>query len=337
MNKLDKKGFSAIEVMLSLLVVGAISVIGWYVYGKISKNTNQITGSTVAGQEIAASRKEDGVNWSESPQGPYHDKVSYATSSDLLNWTDSGEIIAEHASVPDVILKDGTLYVYFVDTSTDGLPEQIALIKSNDNGKTWSKRERVSIKGDGIAGLVPVDPDPLLLSDGRIRLYYFDIAASRGPGSEDNKKHSIYSAISSDGINFSQEGGVRFEEENIFDPDVLKVDDTWRLYVGNPEGQKVISAISSDGLNFTREGVAYEGSSVPNAIYENGKYYLYTAGIQIATSGDGKKYTKTSSMFSTGSGITADPGVVKLGTNNYIMVYKTSDQTAQGPPPVQNP
>jgi hypothetical protein len=285
-------------------------------------------------EEVAASILDPKQQWSTSPQGPYHDKISYATSTDLLKWTDSGKILMEHASVPDVLLKDGMLYMYFVDVTTDGKSEQIGLMKSSDSGKTWSQREFVVIKGKNVAKIIPVDPDPVLLADGRIRLYYYDISGH--PTVESKTKNKIYSAVSSDGINFTQEDGVRFEEVSIFDPDVIKVGDTWRLYVGSPAGQTVISAISTDGLNFTKEGVAYEGSAVPNAIYESGKYYLYTAGIQIATSTDGKMYTKNTNSFKSKSGTTADPGVVKLSDKNYLMVYKTSSQQALGAPPLGN-
>lgn len=322
------------------IVIGAVviaAVIGGLVWTSRDKTpietAEPITNSApVPTIETAASSTIGQYNWSTMPQGPYHDKISYATSTDLLSWKDFGITLAEHASVPDVLLRDGTLYLYFVDTTTDGKPEQIGLMKSTDNGTTWSEREFVAIKGEGVANIVPVDPAPFLLPNNQIRIYYFDIAGPKDVSSK--SKFKIYSAISTDGLNFTQESGIRYEEEGVLDPDVIKVGDVWRLYVGNPEGQKVISAISTDGLNFTREGVAYEGSSVPNVIYEGGKYYLYTAGIQIATSTDGKTFTKTSSSFTIKGGLTADPGVVKLGSNNYLMVYKTSSQQPQGAPPL---
>ena len=328
-----QKGFSAVEFILILLVITAIGLVGWYVYSKQNKDTvdpNNTTSesSNTTELETAASQKGD-YNWSTSPQGPYHDKVSYATSTDLLNWTDSGITIAEHASVPDVINKDGVLYAYYVDTTTDNLPEQIALITSSDNGVTWSEKQLITIKGADVATIVPVDPDPFLLPDGRIRIYYFDISVREQKGQTKNK---IYSAVSDDGLTFTQEDGVRFEESSIYDPDVIKVGDTWHLYVGDPEGQKVISATSTDGLNFEKEGTAYSGSAVPNAFYANNQYYLYTAGIQIATSTDGTNYNKVSQDFRSSNGLTADPGVVQLNDGTYFMIYKTSDQKPQSLP-----
>ena len=173
---------------------------------------------------------------------------------------------------------------------------------------------------------MPVDPNPYLLSDGRIRLYYFDIGEARsmmGSKPATPPTNKIYSAISTDGIHFTAEDGVRFEQQEIFDPNVIKVGDTWRLYVGTGSN-KVLSATSSDGLTFTYEGVAVDGGAVPDVYYTGEEYILYTAGIDIYTSTDGKTFTSTNNSFRSSAGmVTADPGVIKLSDGTYLMVYKT--------------
>ena len=259
-------------------------------------------------------------DWSTTNEGPYNDKVSFATSSDLFNWTDSETVLATHASVPGAIYKDGVIYVYFVDVSADGIAERIGMISSSDNGQTWSEKEYIDI--DGVGDKIPVDPAPFLLDDGCIRLYYFDINEGRSSmGSESENK--IYSANSSDGVNFVEEG-ICFSKEGVFDPDVIEVDGVYRMYVGNPEGNKVISATSSDGLNFVEEGVAYTGSTVPDVFFKDGTYYLYTAGIDISTSSDGASFTKTSYRFESSTNLlTADPSVIELDDGTYMMLYKT--------------
>lgn len=259
-------------------------------------------------------------DWSTMNEGPYNDKVSFATSSDLFNWTDSETVLAIHASVPGAIYKDGVIYVYFVDVSVDGIAERIGMISSNDNGQTWSEKEYIDI--DGVGDKVPVDPAPFLLNDGRIRLYYFDIEEGRSSmGSESENK--IYSAISSDGVNFVEEG-VCFSKEGVYDPDVIEVDGVYRMYVGDLEGNRVISATSSDGLNFVEEGVAYTGGAVPDVFYKDGAYHLYTVGIDISTSSDGASFTKTSYRFESSINmLTADPSVIELDDGTYMMLYKT--------------
>jgi hypothetical protein len=300
----------AIAIVIIALLVGGI--IGFLI-GK---------GFPATPDEEEAKPEEQGsqeYNWSTMTEGPYNDQVSFATSSDLLHWTDSDQILAQHASVPDAIVKDGVIYVYFVDVSQEGVPEQIGLIRSYDKGGTWA--DKVITKIDGLGQKVAVDPDPFLLDDGRIRLYYFDIASTR-PGQETSGK--VYSAVSSDGINFVEEEGIRFErEQGLFDPDVIKVGSSWRMYVGAGEASNVISATSGDGLTFEEEGVALEGGSVPNVFYDGEKYVLYTVGINIAFSDDGKTFTKQSYSFQCESGLTADAGVIQVGENKYLMVYKS--------------
>jgi len=259
-------------------------------------------------------------DWSTTNGGPYNDKVSFATSIDLFNWTDSEIVLATHASVPGAIYKDGMIYMYFVDVSVDGIAERIGMISSNDNGQTWSEKEYIDV--DGVGDKVPVDPAPFLLDDGRIRLYYFDIEEGRS-SMDFESENKIYSAISSDGVNFVEEG-ICFSKEGVYDPDVIEVDGVYRMYVGDPAGNRVISATSSDGLNFVEEGVAYTGSTVPDVFFKDGAYYLYTAGIDISTSSDGASFTKTSYRFESSTNLlTADPSVIELDDGTYMMLYKT--------------
>jgi len=266
-------------------------------------------------------KSKNEYQWSKMTEGPYHDKISYATSTDLLNWVDSQEILAEHASVPGAVIKSNVIYVYFVDVSVDGIAEQIGLIRSSDNGTTWSEKQIVSI--DGVGEKVPVDPAPFLLDDGSIRIYYFDINEERTQQSSDGL-NKIYSCISSDGLNFVDEGVICLSKVGIFDPDVVLVDDIYRMYVGDLENNQVISATSSDGLNFTEEGVALVGGAVPDVFFKNNTYYLYTAGIDISMSDDGVNFTKTENFFRSGLGlVTADPSVIELSDGTYMMLYKT--------------
>jgi len=263
----------------------------------------------------------DEYSWSTMNEGPYNDQVSYATSTDLLNWVDSQEILAIHASDPGAVYKDGIIYLYFVDVSQDGIAERTGLLKSEDNGATWGNITYVI--WSGIQEKVPVDPCPFVLDDGSIRIYYFDIEEGR-TNIDPGKLNKIYSATSSDGINFVQDSGVRFSNIDVYDPDVIKVNDTWHMYVGNLDQNKVISATSTDGLDFTEEGTAYSGGVVPDVFYKDGLFYLYTVGIDISTSADGSTFTKTSYRFESEINmLTADPSVIELDDGTYMMFYKT--------------
>lgn len=303
----------------SLLIVGGALAIGALFAGCASQGVLPV-------QKPEKSAAEN--QWSTMSQGPYRDKISFATGTDLLHWTDQKTLLAEHASVPDAVaLPNGKIIVYFVYVPEDGYPERVGYVSSSDQGKTWSSADFVPIAGLG--DKAPADPTPILLADGRVRLFYFDIGESRNPTGSGHPTNKIYSALSDDGINFTEEDGVRFTYDGIYDPTVIQnPDGDWRMYVGNQKGDGVLSATSSDGLDFTYEGVAYTGGAIPDVIYENATYYLFTAGIEIATSSDGKTFTKTNSRFEkSGGGLTADPGVTKLSDGTYLMVYKTSNPT----------
>jgi hypothetical protein len=306
---------TSLKVVLLIFAVVLIGALAYFVWNAGQTPDNSTEATTVTKPKSTAQ-----YNWSTGAQGPYKDKISFATSKDLLTWVDQKTILASHASVPGAIMKDGTIYLYFVDVATDGVAEKIGLMTSKDNGQTWSNR--TNAKFTGIGDEVPVDPAPLLMDDGKIRLYYFDINEGRTGTKSTNK---IYSAISTDGINFTQEEGVRFAKNDIYDPFVLKDGSTWRLYVGQIAGNSVVSATSTDGLTFTEEGTAYTGGAVPFVQKEGGTYYLFTAGINIASSTDGSKFTSTGKSFLSGSGkVTADPSVLKLSDGTYLMFYKTN-------------
>ena len=300
--------------------------------GQTANNTTETVNTATEATNMEPSptntKPQQSYNWSRENIGPYNDKISYTTGKDLLNWTDSQVILAEHASVPGAIIKGGVISLYFVDVSQDGLPEQIGLLRSEDNGKTWSDKLIVII--EGLADKVPVDPSPLILDDGRVRLYYYDINERPSPLNS-VAENKIYSAISEDGLKFVQEEGVRFARKGIFDPDVNKYGDTWTMYTGAVEQNQVIYATSTDGLSFTEKGVAFEGGAVPDVFLKNKTYYLYTAGINIATSTDGAQFTATKNSFrSQVSPLTADPSVIELPDHSYMMFYKTkTDQPSE--------
>lgn len=342
---MDKPHHSSTRLGLIVLSLELLVAAGWFAHNRIeaakkSGESDQVAAESLqqssdgsssqataepSEQPTAASTSNKNYDWSTMAQGPYQDSVYYTTSSSLTDWPSTeGTALQEHASVPDVIAKDGVLYAYYVDVTEDGKPEQIGVRTSSDNGASWGQKKYVVFQN--ARNRVPVDPAPYLLPDGKIRLYYLDIAEVQAGK---NASHKIYSAISSDGVTFTQEDGARFTYDKIFDPDVVNVDGSWRMYVGTHDN-KVLSTTSSDGLSFSYEGVAYSGGAIPNVIYENKTYYLFTGGIDISSSKDGKTFTKLNKRFSP-AGLTADPGVTKLSDGRYLMVYKTKSASDQPP------
>jgi len=249
--------------------------------------------------------------------GPWNHRLLLATSNDGIHWNKTYKILADQASVPDVIVDgEGNLRVYYVDYFNGGITVAI----SSDGGKTWIYKK--------VKGLTPewVDPDIVLLSNGQYRLY-----ASYMPlgGSQDK----IVSAISEDGINFTPEEGYRYHESGSFltDPDVFQFKGRWYMIVG-PE---LTLLESEDGINFRKVGKLPFGSGVSCTIpYGEGlrvyfhldevnplKIYLsYTENLENWSKPEVVLASEEDSLDQYGVG---DPAVAKLPSGGYIMAYKT--------------
>lgn len=204
--------------------------------------------------------------------GPWNHQIHFATSKDGLNWNVEPAPLMKEASVPDIIVlsgrgtagSEGTTFVYTVDARPMKASrfENISLLISKDNGKSWTEPEAVKINGIKETNAAPVDPSIVQLEDGRLRLYFY--AMVKAPPRPDST-HKFYSAISTDGRNFTVEDGVRFEAANITDPEVIFADGEWLMFISH--GEESWLARSPDGLNFKRdEKVIFRGGGVPGAL-----------------------------------------------------------------------
>jgi len=187
------------------------------------------------------------------------------------------------------------------------------------------------------------DPSLVKLDDGRYRLYY---KMASGPGGPGQSIHKAYSAISTDGLNFIDEG-LRLESENTIDngwvsvPEVVRTfDGRWRMYYVSARespANMIVSAVSDDGLNFVREeGVRVQGMVDPAILtLPNGQYWLFgmvglgAQGTQVmrsATSADGLRFVMDNDILVRAGGPNDlnglfDPTVVALPDGRYRMYY----------------
>lgn len=248
---------------------------------------------------------------------------------------------------------DSIYFVNHAEASPSFYPKATALVVADDI-KTWAESDPGTIStqqalnfiwtkdsGSRIAsGNVPF---AYKLSDGRVRLYYC------GQG-------GIVSAISSDGLNFATESGLRISpgtgnEMIVCDPTLVTLSDgRVRMYykgansgTGGP-GQaihKIYSAISSDGLAFAKEGLRLDSetsgdrgwASVPDAILLlDGRVRLFyvsgdpalTGGIASAVSSDGLTFTRESGMRTSGG---VDPAAFRLSDGRYLLSVASINST----------
>lgn len=313
MNRLTK-----ILLIIAGIVVLAGLLAGAYFLGK-SKSCPTTT--TASPDTIKKS-----ADITQDPNGPYYHKIYAATSKDGLSWQKQDKVLFNHASVPGVVIKDGVIYLYFVDAS-DSASDQPSVGISKDLSQTFVK-QTIKIKG---ATSPAVDPNPVLLDNGQIRLYYFanPVSASGDPAKASGP-HQIMSAQSSDGINFENPQPA-FAEENITDPDVFKTAKDWRLFVS--KGTALDLAISNDnGLTFQKQNdFSWSEGGVPSTFNFNGTFRTYfcgKGGIGSATGADTGKLTVESGIrVEESNKIVCDPSVIQLPDGTHMMFYKVQEMS----------
>ena len=194
----------------------------------------------------------------------------------------------------------------------------------------------------------PFDPTLVTLPDGRLRLYFTSLQGRRF----EEHTPAIYSAISTNGIDYTFEPGQRFGVEGRFviDCAVVLHNGVFHLYApdngaqepGNRNGPPVMNgregvgyhAISKDGLNFTRQpDVKLDGNRrwLGNAQSDGRVITFYGTGaplgftptpgqrggnLWMATSSDGQAWQLVKSPLVMG----ADPGAVTLKDGGLLLV-----------------
>lgn len=283
----------------------------------MGKSKSSSTAKTAGGSNDTA--KSDSA--AQNPNGPYYHKIYAATSKDGLAWNKQDKVLFDHASVPGAVVKDGVIYLYFVDASGDA-GDQLSVGISKDSGKTFDK-QKIVIKDTALSA---VDPDPILLESGKIRLYYFASPVVAGDPAKAEGEHQIMSAQSSDGINFDSPQKV-FAEENITDPDVVQTAKDWRLFVS--KGTAMDLAVSSDGgatfqkqSDFSWNDGGVSGTADVNSTLRT--YYCGKGGIGSATGIETGKLTAEAGSRIEGqpNKIVCDPSVIKLPDGSFMMFYK---------------
>lgn len=184
------------------------------------------------------------------------------------------------------------------------------------------------------------------MEDG-ITMYY---KGANGPGGPGKAVHKIFSALSTNGLDFEKEG-VRIDSEKTGDNGwasvpgaVMLPDRKVRIYYvsGAPEaGGGIMSAISDDGLNFEKEkGVRIKGFVDPTVIIlPNQKYLLlaavlppppeasqesdYPLGIYSFTSDDGLDFENPEIVLQERA---IDPSIVQVDDQTYRVYYGSENE-----------
>lgn len=256
---------------------------------------------------------------------PVNHKIYSASSSDGLNWTPDQKLILDRASAHSAIVtKEGAIRIYYVDGSKT--PETTNCAESTDGGLTFSPLNLTITRQTGIKAL---DPSIVMLKDGRYRLYYF---VETSPPSQ---PEGIYSAISTDGVNFTEEGKA-FAYSNVVDADVYKVKKEWMMISVRPTGDDAVVSHSRDGVNFEYlKDLQLQGyrPSTPVALvpFKGGgkQFRMYalntrTGNIEslISTNGVDFSVEPGTRLARVGDQRLSDPFVLKLPNGTWKMFYR---------------
>jgi hypothetical protein len=257
-------------------------------------------------------------------------QVQWAHSSDGVTFTTNDQVLLEKASVPDAVMgPNGKVWVYFVN----GNPGQHAIfVAEQQNDGTLETFDCIRI--DGAVRPNAVDPDVVRLPDGRYRLFFFE-GWFVGDAKPQNV-HPFYSAISDDGIHFTQEVKILETTGGGTDPTATFLDDgTWLL--GVTMGDEVVLAKGTDGGVFWPTGVTFPGGIPEIASFDDGAIRMYVSGKDgklIHKSTDGGETWEEEGTFNIPG---ADPSLVKLDDHYYALFYKSFSGAGPGPGPGPGP
>jgi hypothetical protein len=264
--------------------------------------------------------------------GPWATRIMLATSTNGLDFARLHFALSDQAGVPNAMTDlEQHARVYYVDFGNGNILACAVQQRAN-NFTNWSHR-RVRVTGlPDVQAAEPVDPCVVLTGDGRYRLYYMQAAPLP----------SFYSAISSNGLDFVKDEGVRFTAapRPCFDPLVLRVRNEWQLW-GGPDGG--VRARSTDGLSFTAIGeLRVEGARFMPwsavTLPGNEGYRLYgnvlgpgewSGGVSSAFSRDGRTWRREpgirlsldGSRYQLESQIAPDNGCALLPNGTWLMAY----------------
>ena len=160
-----------------------------------------------------------------------------------------------------VDLSSGKMRMYYkgANSQNPGPGQSVHKIYSatSSDGLTFQKEGlRIDSETSGDNDWASV-PDAIILPDGQVRIYY--VTASE-------MQHGIGSAISSDGLNFIKESGLRVP--NLVDPALVRMGDKYVLFAASIDERfaKVPKGIyyleSTDGLEFGEPIAVFQADNV---------------------------------------------------------------------------
>lgn len=256
-------------------------------------------------------------------EGPQRKSLYTAISYDGLTFVPTDRLVSAQADAPDIVTKDGNIYLYYSGWVVGDEINDIAVAISKDQGENW---KFYNLEYEGLPEISdPTDPDVLILEDGTFRMYF---SASTWTGS------AIFYADSEDGIHFTYKGLVGINEDQPLEKSTTAViNDHWYQYaLGETVDQIYLFEGNQDALEFTGitsfppDGVFHKPI---NGYWLDGKYQMLLIDPETdvmrsmrttngrdwyVVDGERMKAPKDSSSI-------VDATVTELENGTYLMIY----------------
>jgi len=257
----------------------------------------------------------------------WNNPLNIAWSSDGITFN-TPTVFQDSSGVPSVIKWKGdtlvAVFQWFRQPNPSPTWDRVAVKFSYDNGLTWTQPTPVIVNGLPVNYQRPFDPTLTGLNFDSLRLYF---SSSNGfPMGGLDSTVNTYSAKSSDGINFYFESGARVDQptNRVIDPAIIFFNTGWHFLspIGAPQ-QGAYHYVSPDGLNFTPV------SNIPSDNFHNWTgNYMIENNNELRFYGSGRNiwynYSPNGGIWSgyVNTNIQGgDPTVVKISSNNYLIVY----------------
>lgn len=205
-----------------------------------------------------------------SADSPGVRRLLFAESTDGLNFERLNQVLLDQANHPNAVVTDTAVLVYSTAHQPDGVVDgEVVSVQllGDDQWRTFL----VEIEGleTGQAGVV--EAYPVLLPDGRVRLYFGTLVAG---------EWSIHAAVSEGGVRFQYEGrclnpnGYSGHDGGYVDPLVTWIKGEWHMYVTDSGRRLATHARSRDGVAFEIDGITPIGGK-----FDFGVLSSYMAGV----------------------------------------------------------
>ncbi len=267
---------------------------------------------------------------STGPGGSARANAVFRTAFDSDGNAKGTERVMDHAESPDAIrltravgsYRRGSVLLYYVDFSEfgSGSDKTSAKMVSSTDGVNFGSPKTVSLDDKSIEAGHIADASVVQLESGELRIYFMNTIK----GNE--REATIYSATSSDGVNFEMDDGIRITStDNV---EVVRAGDTWFMFMSNYRTDESAVATSSDGLTWTKASNKTVPGSGIGACENDGQIEVFThsgTNVGLVTYGFNERTSTADERDKetwVSHGGVADVSPVLMSDGSYIVYYK---------------